>query len=296
MATMDIDGIIAHVNKNYLAKPQYYTVTIGGSNSAPNTGPGGKGTASSSGGLAGNAIGSLLGAASPLNAGINQAVSGTKDFGQINWNDNGKVPDASPDVMMNCSALCIPGMNIAFTPEKRYGIGTPANYANQKSFTELNMTFYESQYENERAYFSQWVDMIYNKQSRRWGYYNDYVKTITISQFDRGNNLVYAIQLLEAYPVSMGPLSRGYSMDGPATFDIGFSFMEMKEIFVAQPAVTFGLNLATLAQVSQIIQAFTGPNSKGKLAQPSIPGMPQIPTKPFSPSLGGIESLFPNLL
>jgi hypothetical protein len=295
MVAMDIDSIVGQINKNYLAKPQYYQVTISGSNSAPNTGVGGKGTVSSAGGLAGNVIGSLLGATSPLSVGINSLLNNGGNAANIIWNSNGKVPDATPDVMMNCSALSIPGIDITFAPDKRYGLGTNNQYPTAKNFTALNMTFYESQYENERAYFSQWVDMIYNKSSRRWGYYNDYVKTITISQYDRQNTLVYSIQLLEAYPVALAPLSRGYALDAPAQFDIGFQFSDMVETFVQQPAIQFGLNLATLAQVSQIIQSFTGPNAKNTNIS-GIPGMPQIIQPPQIPTIGGIGSIFPNLL
>ena len=292
---MDIDSIVAHVSKNFLARPQYYTVTINGSSTAPNKGAGGKGLASSAGGLAGSAIGSLLGAGSPLNQGLNSLLNPQTTNGKQTQQNNGKVPDASVDVMMNCSAISIPGMNIGFTPEKRFGLGTTASYPNAKSFTELNLTFYESQYENERSYFSKWVDMIYNKSTRKWGYYNDYVKTVTISQFDRGNNLVYSVQLLEAWPSSLSPLSRGYALDTPSQFDIGFQFSDMKEVFVAQPSNGFGLNLATFAQLSQIVQSFTGPNAKNTNIS-GIPGMPQILPPAKVPTIGGIASIFPNLL
>lgn len=180
----DIDTIVAHINKNFFARPQYYTVAISGSG-----GP------------------------------------------------QSEVPDASTDVMFNCSAVSVPGLNIDHHPDKRYGIGTITNYPNGKTFTEINMTFYESEYEKERKYFTEWYDLIYNKQTRRFNFQQNYVKRIILNQFNRKNQLVYKAVMFECYPTSISQLDRGYALDAAAQFTVGFQLTDIQEVFYNPPPV-----------------------------------------------------------
>lgn len=174
----DIDTIVAHINKNFFARPQYYTVAISGS-----------------GGPASD------------------------------------VPDASTDVMFNCSAINLGGLNIDHHPDKRFGVGTLQNYPNGKSFTEINMTFYESEFEKERKYFTEWYDLIYNKQTRRFNFQEKYVKRIILNQYNRRNQLVYKAVMFECYPTSISPLDRGYALDGPSQITVGFQLTDIQETF-----------------------------------------------------------------
>lgn len=141
------------------------------------------------------------------------------------------VSDASPEIMINCSAVNVPGKNIQFQPLKKYGIGEMHQMPSGRSFTELNLTFYESEQEAERKYFSEWQDRIYNKETKRFGYYKDIVKTVSIIQYDKKRNKTYECKILEAYPSNVSPLDRGYTNEGMAQFNVNMQFHQIEEVF-----------------------------------------------------------------
>ena len=133
------------------------------------------------------------------------------------------------DALFNCSAISIPGVNIDFFQDKRHGLGTFTKFPNGKQFPELNMTFYESAQENERQYFINWMDQIYNRKSKRFGFYNDYVKTIMIELFTIQGYRVYTAKMLECFPTVVGQLDKAYAADGIPTFTVAIQFFDMEE-------------------------------------------------------------------
>jgi hypothetical protein len=181
-STFDINAVIANINTYYFAKPNLYTVLIGG---------------------------------------------------------GGTVPDMSQAVGLNCAAVSIPGININTHTEHRRGIGQTITYPNQRSFTELVLTFYESDYEQERAFFSNWIDKIVDPNSGQLGFFQSYSKTVVISQYNRKQELTYQCMLGNAYPTNLGQMDRGYSHDNQvAQFNVGLTFYQMQEVFYQQPLST----------------------------------------------------------
>lgn len=140
------------------------------------------------------------------------------------------ISDATLDITMNCCAVSVPGNNVSFNSIKKYGIGNMHQMPAGRSFTELNLTFYESDGEPERKYFADWQDRIYNRQTKRFGFYKDVIKTISILQYDKKGNLTYECQCLEAWPSNIGTLDKGYANEGIAQFSVNFQFYELNEI------------------------------------------------------------------
>ena len=147
---------------------------------------------------------------------------------------NGNIqPDAQPELMLNCSSVNVPGTNIGFSQIRKYGIGSAHNVPVGRSFTELNMTFYETDGEPERKYFADWQDKIFNKETLRFRFYKDIVKTISIIQYDKKKNKVYECKALECFPSNISPLDRGYANEGVAQFNVNFQFYTIEEIYKA---------------------------------------------------------------
>lgn len=140
--------------------------------------------------------------------------------------------DADPDIMVNCSAINIPGKNIQYQPHKKYGIGIQHQLPVGRSFTELNLTLYETEYLRERRYFSEWQDRIYDSNTGRYNYYKDYVKTISIIQYDKKENKTYECKINEAFPTNISPSDRAYSADGLAQFNVNLQFYDVEEVFL----------------------------------------------------------------
>lgn len=138
---------------------------------------------------------------------------------------------ADPEIMVNCSTLNTPGKNLAFGQQKKYTIGPTFNFANNRSFTEINLSFYESEYEKEYQFFTEWQDKIFNKETNRFGFYDDYTKTMIMSQYNRQGELTYQCKILECWPSNISPLDRAYSNDGVSQFNVSLQFFNVVDIF-----------------------------------------------------------------
>jgi len=159
----------------------------------------------------------------------------------------GFVEDASQEITINCSGINIPGINLGFAGINRYAIGKSKNHPILKSFTELNMTFYETEKEKERNYFVKWMDKIYDKTNRRFNYYRDYVKYMSIIQYNKKGEKTSEWKVLECWPSNISPLDKSYSAgETVPTFNVNMQFNEMNEIaldVVDSPSSSFLGNL-----------------------------------------------------
>jgi hypothetical protein len=136
------------------------------------------------------------------------------------------------DIMLNCQAITIPGYNIGFSNDKRYGIGTIINYPNAKDWTDLTMSFYESESGKERNYFVEWINSIYDKETKRFNFFKDYIKNIEIKQYDRTGKIRYRAKLIDCYPSTVGGLDRSYQNSSVPIFNVSFQFTEFEEEFL----------------------------------------------------------------
>lgn len=139
------------------------------------------------------------------------------------------IEDAKPEVMINCSSVNVPGANIQYNQQKKYGVGLTTNVPMGRSFTELNLTFYETEREQERKYFTDWQARMFNKQTNRFGYYKDNVKTISILQMNKQGEVTYECKILEAFPSNISPLDKSYSHEGISQFNVTMQFYQIEE-------------------------------------------------------------------
>lgn len=140
--------------------------------------------------------------------------------------------DAPLTVMRNCSSAAVPGINIAYTQDKRTGIGVTQNFPNAKVYNEITLTFYESESQAERKFFTEWLNQIYNTNTKRFGFYKDYTRAVVIKQLDRQNNVVHEVVLIDAFPANISALDKAYGMtDTLPQFSVNISFNEIEEHF-----------------------------------------------------------------
>ncbi len=140
--------------------------------------------------------------------------------------------DAPDYVSKNCCQVAVPGVNISYTQDKRHGVGVIQNFPTQKLFQEINMSFYESENQYERKFFSEWVNEIINPFTKRLGFFKEYSKTIVIRQFDRENFTVHEVIMYDCFPTNISPQEKAYGMnDSLPMFSVGISFNEMEEKF-----------------------------------------------------------------
>lgn len=146
-----------------------------------------------------------------------------------NLND---VASATYDIMLNCASVSIPALNIVTTGDKRVGLGQTQNFAAGKELTPIVMTFYESESFKERKFFSDWIDNIYNKTTKRFNFFKNYSKIVTIEQLSKDGRVIYQCKLIDAFPTNVSEMSRSYAaMDTYEQFSVNMNYNEIQEIF-----------------------------------------------------------------
>jgi len=131
-----------------------------------------------------------------------------------------------PDLAILCTSAQLPGkqLNVA---SREIGIGTKS-VANGQVFTAVNLSFYITNEYDIRKYFQYWMSCIVSQDQSQpmfAGFYNNYVRPVTIHQLSRGpqnpgsaesfgaanggaetqgdEKTIYSVTLVDAFPTQM---------------------------------------------------------------------------------------------
>jgi hypothetical protein len=168
------------------------------------------------------------------------------DFKTALSNLNGPAPvnrfhvyiDGGPDInfrnvknelYLMCESAELPGKNLMTYEDKLYGPVRKIPYA--MSFTETTMTFLCTNGGlREKRFFDEWQNLIVNNESSDVSYYDDYKANIKLQLFDEFNNLNFEVIFLEAYPLTVSPitLTQNPSTDY-AKITVSFSYRRWTE-------------------------------------------------------------------
>jgi hypothetical protein len=102
-----------------------------------------------------------------------------------------------------CESVSFPGRSVSTQPARVYGPIREMPY--EALYTgDLDITFRVGRDTLERNFFEDWMNRIVSKNSHDFKYYgkeeSGFAKGIKIHQLDTANNVVYAVQVREAYP------------------------------------------------------------------------------------------------
>lgn len=111
-------------------------------------------------------------------------------------------------ILLFCSEASLPGVNIATAQLKTFGESRETPY--DKTFDNVNLTFYVDQDMNVKYFFDTWVNSIQNPTTRSFEYYKNYTTDIYIQVEDGKDNSRYMVILRECYPKALSPISIGY--------------------------------------------------------------------------------------
>lgn len=128
-------------------------------------------------------------------------------------------------ISMRCNSITIPGRGFSTIPFRYYGPARNMPYEQIYS-GEITMTVILSEDLRERDFFDNWMAYIsstYSSQNvgsknpdYKFNFYDDYVTTMTINVLNKlqdSINTPYSVEVLEAYPKSLGDLQMGYDKD-----------------------------------------------------------------------------------
>jgi len=63
----------------------------------------------------------------------------------------------------------------------------------------------------------------------RMGYYDEYKTSVSVIKLDRKLNPIYAIDLEEAWPNSMGPVDLSWDNSEVSTFTVNFTYRNWRQ-------------------------------------------------------------------
>jgi hypothetical protein len=154
-----------------------------------------------------------------------------------------------------CEAANLPGRNMA-TTEQKIGSNPVEKYPYLSTFTDLDLTFIVDDDMNQKVFFDAWLNFINPQYNNNFRYKENYSTVITINQYDVTNQLSYSVNLYDAYPIAINPLSLDWGADGYHKLVVTFAYTYWQN----NSLQSYGMSLidAGLAYVSDMVGGLGG--------------------------------------
>ena len=149
------------------------------------------------------------------------------------------------DLMFRAESCELPGRTISTAEYRIYGPIRKIAYAS--TYTDTTIGFLCSADLKEKRYFEEWQDIIMHhratsgmsaKHTRgryETGYYDDYIKTIEIRQYDENGRRRSRHYLDEAYPIGIAPISMGWGNGELIRLQVTFAYHDYRADFTPGP-------------------------------------------------------------
>ena len=125
--------------------------------------------------------------------------------------------DMSRMLLMYCSSAQLPGLNNSTTPARTFGEYREMPY--ERLFEAVNLEFYVDRPMKIKTYWDNWMGRVIDPVTRKFNYYKDYTKDVTIFVIEKQDKNIYGFTLYEAYPKTINPIA--LTADGKEVMKIG---------------------------------------------------------------------------
>lgn len=178
------------------------------------------------------------------------------------------IPDAvagevsMEDLALQCEVSELPGKDINMIEFRHYGFTRRIPHINQ--YNHISFTFICAGDLLEKRLFDRWMDFMCPAQTGIVRYPMDntgqfvYASQIAINQRDNMNNIAYTINLFNAMPISVSPMSQSWQDDSIHRLTVTFAYEKWtssETIFTSPPSTLGG----TTSQSPTSIQPSTNP-------------------------------------
>ena len=134
-------------------------------------------------------------------AGVGGPAASQNLFSQILFEDIGG--GITKDVAFQCNAITLPSRGLTTVPDETI-YGPARNLVQGYVFGDVSASFYLHSDLREKKFFETWQRIAFNPQTFAMGYYDDYVGNVKIYTLDQQNNRRYGVELVEAFPETLG--------------------------------------------------------------------------------------------
>ena len=145
--------------------------------------------------------------------------------------------DGNQQVAFRTISVTAPGRGITSTASGVYGAIQEVGYGT--IFSPVSAQIYCSPDHTERKFFTEWQDKVVGphrtgggfatERAFNAGYYKDYVKDVTIKQYDETGSKTHEIKLREVYPKNVGELSYSYQASELLLFTVSLQYRYFTE-------------------------------------------------------------------
>lgn len=134
---------------------------------------------------------------------------------------------------LQCETAQLPGKVLQTADVKIYGPTFKVPY--QKQFDNATLGFLCTNDFYERKLFDQWIDAIMPSSTNNLRYARDdetrYLTNIKIIQYDDFIKQIYAVELIDAFPIAVASQDLSWSDDGFHRLSIQFAYQTYKTIY-----------------------------------------------------------------
>lgn len=143
--------------------------------------------------------------------------------------------DMEKRMSMRCLATELPGRDLQTIEHSHYGPNKKV--ASNSIYTDVTLTFILSRDHKEKEYFEKWFDLIVgphrvsgsNETMYDLGFYDDYIGTVDITQYDEKNVKKQSTTLEKAFPISIGTVNLSWDQGNQfITLPVRFTYRYYK--------------------------------------------------------------------
>jgi len=158
---------------------------------------------------------------------------------------------------LQCEAAELPGRTIMTHEAKVYGPTYKVPYQSQYGDGTITLTFLCTNEFWERKLFDRWLEAINPSDTNNVRFPKDeatrYMTPIKVIQYDDFIKQIYAVELMDAYPIGISSQALSWSDDNFHRLQVQFAYQKYKPVYTgsydiaAAAAALFGVGLAKIS-------------------------------------------------
>ena len=152
---------------------------------------------------------------------------------------------------LQCETAELPGRTLMTHEAKVYGPTYKVPY--QSQYNEMTLTFLCTNEFWERKLFDRWIEAIMPSDTNNMRYAKDeatrYMTPIKVIQYDDFIKQIYAVELIDAFPIGISAQQLSWAEDGFHRLSVQFAYQRYKPVYTgsydiaAAAAALFGVGL-----------------------------------------------------
>jgi hypothetical protein len=161
------------------------------------------------------------------------AITSTIGNNPRDENSKSSNPSITRYLALQCETAELPGKTLTTADVKIYGPTFKVPY--QAQFGDINLSFLCTNEFYERKLFERWMEAIMPMDTHNLRFAKDeetrYLTNIRILQYDDFIKRIYAVELIDAFPVGIAPQSLSWADDGFHRLGVQFAYQKYRVVY-----------------------------------------------------------------